>query len=305
MKVAIVGYGKVAREQHVPAIAGTPGIDLVAIASPHGGMDCIPWFPTLEALLGSDTDFDAVALCTPPQVRRHQAALALEAGRHVLLEKPPGTTVSEIVGLSELARRTRLTMFAPWASRFTNAVEQTRALVVMNGAISIDITWRENVRVRHAGQEWIWQPGGLGVFDAGVSAFAILTEIVPEKLFVTAAELSIPSNCDTPIAATVALTGHSGIDVTASFDFHPTREEVWDIEIHSEAGTVTLSHSGSLLTMDGRILADGKVRKYHEIYRRFLTLAETGASEVDASPLAHVADAFLLGRRTIVEPFED
>ena len=305
MRLAIIGFSQVARDRHLPAIAATPGIDLVAIASPQGGVDGIPWFPSLEALLGSDTEIDAVALCTPPQLRRHQAALALEAGRHVLLEKPPGATVSEIVGLADMARRANLTLFAAWHSRYSKAVEDARELIVTHGATSIEITWRENGRGRHPAHDWIWQPGGLGVFDLGIDALAVLTEIVPEKLFVTGAELSIPSNRQTPVAATLTLTGRSGLDVTAIFDLRQTREEVRDIEVRSGFGVFAASHGGGLLTMGGRILADGKVLEYHGLYRRFLELVRTGASDIDTAPLAHVADAFLLGRRIDVAPFED
>lgn len=305
MRLAIVGDGKAAREKHVPAIADTPGIDLVAVAGPHGGIDGLPWFPSIDALIGSDTEFDAVALCGPPQERRHQATLALESGRHVLLEKPPGVTVSEINGLSDMARRANLTLFTSWHARYAKAVEQARAIIVTHGASSIEITWRENVRARRPDQDWIWQPGGLGVLDLGVSALSVLTEIVPEQLFVTGAELSIPSNRSTPIAATVSLTGQSGLQVSATFDFRQVRDELWEIEVQSDAGIFALSQGGSLLTMGGRILACGPLNKYRGIYSRFLQLVHDGASEVDTTPLAHVADVFLLGRRIIVEPFED
>lgn len=305
MRLAIVGYGKAARDKHIPAVTATPGIDLVAIASPNGGLDGIPWFPTLEALLASDTDFDAVALCTPPQTRHHQAALALEAGLHVLLEKPPGATVSEVTDLSDIARRTNQTLFATWHSRFARGVEHARKLIDTNGAKSIEIAWRENVHVWHPGQDWIWQPGGLGVFELGISAISILTEIVPEKLVVTAAELSIPSNRDKPIAANVSLVGDSGLAVTAIFDFRQKRDEMWEIEVKSDTGIFALSHGGSVLTMDGRILAAGPLHKYRGIYQRFLELVQTGTSDVDTAPLAHVEEAFRVGRRIAVEPFED
>ena len=44
-------------------------------------------------------------------------------------------------------------------------------------------------------------------------------------------------------------------------------------------------------------------RNIARIYRRFVELIANGVSDVDLSPLVHVADAFLLGRRRDVEPF--
>ena len=52
-------------------------------------------------------------------------------------------------------------------------------------------------------------------------------------------------------------------------------------------------------------LVDAAEAEYRGLYRRFVELTATGASDVDLTPLRLVADAFLLGRRQIVEPFED
>jgi D-galactose 1-dehydrogenase len=45
--------------------------------------------------------------------------------------------------------------------------------------------------------------------------------------------------------------------------------------------------------------------EYPALYRRFYELVSGGGSDVDLTPLQLVADAFLLGRRHTVEPFED
>ena len=126
IRLGLVGLGKIARDQHLPAIAATPGIALAGIASRHAGLPDLPSFATLEELLASGTPIDAVALCTPPQGRHALAAQALAAGKHVLLEKPPGATLAEIGPLQEMARERGLTLFATWHSRFAPAVEPLR-----------------------------------------------------------------------------------------------------------------------------------------------------------------------------------
>ena len=105
LRIAIVGFGKIARDQHVGAIAATPGAELVAIASRNASLPELPHFATIEELLSKGPPIDAVALCTPPQVRRAQAFAALEAGKHVMLEKPPGAAVSELDPLIALDRK--------------------------------------------------------------------------------------------------------------------------------------------------------------------------------------------------------
>jgi D-galactose 1-dehydrogenase len=47
----------------------------------------------------------------------------------------------------------------------------------------VNVIWREDVRVWHPGQDWIWQPGGLGVFDPGINALSIITHILPARSF--------------------------------------------------------------------------------------------------------------------------
>ena len=96
LRIAIVGFGKIARDRHVPAIAATEGVELAAVVDPNASHAGVPHYTTLDELLRDGPPVDAVALCTPPQVRRELAAIALAAGRHVLLEKPPGATISEI-----------------------------------------------------------------------------------------------------------------------------------------------------------------------------------------------------------------
>ena len=96
VRLAIVGLGKIARDRHIPAISANEAIELAAIADPNASIDGIAHFATLDELLAAAPDIDAVALCTPPQVRSALAAAALKAGKHVLLEKPPGATVSEL-----------------------------------------------------------------------------------------------------------------------------------------------------------------------------------------------------------------
>lgn len=305
IRLALVGLGKIARDQHLPAIAATPGIELVAIASRNAVLDGVACYASLDELLAEMPDIDAVALCTPPQVRREQAASALEAGKHVLLEKPPGATVSEIAPLVATAERTGKTLFATWHSRFAPAVEPARKFLAEHVIRSVTIEWKEDVRVWHPGQDWIWEPGGLGVFDPGINALSILTRILPRPVFLTKAELHFPANRAAPIAADLEFADVSGLAVRAEFDFRQTGPQTWDIRIETDAGLLTLSSGGAKLFHDGRPLIAEKEAEYPGIYRHFVDLVGRGTSDVDLTPLVHVADAFMLGRRNIVEPFED
>lgn len=305
LRIAIVGFGKIARDQHVGAIAATPGAVLAAVASRNASLPGLPHFATIEELLEKGPEIDAVSLCTPPQVRRAQAAAALAAGKHVMLEKPPGIGVAELDPLVAIATDAKRTLFATWHSRHAPAVEPAREWLTTRRIKSVHIIWKEDVRVWHPGQIWIWEPGGLGVFDPGINALSILTRILPKPVFVTAADLAFPANCQSPIAASLTLTDIDGLPVTAEFDFRQTGPQSWDIVAETDQGRMTLSRGGRIMKVDGQVVADAPDEEYRELYRRFVELAASGERDVDLAPLRLVADAFLLGKRNIVEPFVD
>jgi D-galactose 1-dehydrogenase len=305
LRLAIVGLGKIARDQHIPAIAATDGVTLVAVADPHSSLPDLPHFAALDDLLRGGPPIDAVAVCTPPQVRSRQAAIALAAGKHVLLEKPPGASVAEVDPLITAATHAGKTLLAAWHSRFAAAVEPAREWLASREIRSVHIEWKEDVRVWHPGQGWIFEPGGLGVFDPGINALSILTRILPQPVFVTAAELSFPANREAPIAASLSMTDSAGIPITAEFDFRQTGPQTWDIVVETDGGKLKLSSGGKRLAVDSEVKAEGENREYRALYRRFVELTATGAGDVDLTPLRLVADAFLLGKRRIVEAFED
>ena len=127
--------------------------------------------------------------------------------------------------------------------------------------------------------------GGLGVFDPGINALSILTRILPKPVFVTAAELAFPANCQAPIAANLTLTDISGLPVTAEFDFRQTGPQSWDIVVETDQGRLTLSRGGARMAVDGKVFAEAPDEEYRGLYRRFVALAATGESDVDLTPL--------------------
>ena len=308
LRIAIIGFGRIAQRRHVAAIGATSGLTLVAVADPNAdAADAgVPLFPGLRELLRDGPVIDAVALCTPPQIRTAQAALALAAGKHVLLEKPPGKSICEIAPLLAAAQGSSRTLFTAWHSRFAPAVEPARQLLAGRRIASVSIVWKEDVRVWHPGQAWIFEPGGLGVFDPGINALSILTHILQRPVLVTRADLDVPSNCAAPIAAELELADATGLLITAAFDFRQTGEQSWDIHFETDAGPVLLTRGGACLSDSGKTILDAtKDEEYPMLYRRFVQLAAEGRSDVDLAPFQLVADCFMLGRWRTVEAFED
>ncbi|WP_121062549.1 Gfo/Idh/MocA family protein [Chachezhania antarctica] len=308
--LAIVGVGKIARDQHVPAIADGGQFRLAATVSRSGGIEGVDNYDTLEALMEARPEIGVISFCNPPQVRYDGARAALEAGRHVMLEKPPGASLAEVDDLAAIAEAKGLTLYATWHSRHAESVAAAKAWLADKTVARVRVDWKEDVRVWHPGQKWIWEAGGLGVFDPAINAFSILTEILPVPVHVTGAELRFPANCETPIAAEVQFKG-PGMTMLADLNFLDEGDPFWTITAETDAGTLTLTQGGAVLSIDSAAptdwddVAPGIHGEYPALYARLADLLATNASEVDTRPLTLVADAFMLGRRVTVEAFHE
>jgi D-galactose 1-dehydrogenase len=308
LKIALAGIGKIARDQHVPALKASPDWDLVATFSRHGSVDGVEAFDDFDRMLATRPDIETVSLCMPPVPRFEYAKAAIGAGRHVMLEKPPGATLSECHELKALARKAGVSIYATWHSREAMMVAPTKAWLAGKTLRSLVVTWKEDVRKWHPGQTWIWEAGGLGVFDPGINALSIMTAILPDPVHVASSELLVPENCQTPIAANMVFSHPQGAHISAAFDFRQEGDQLWNIEIETDRGSLVLSEGGAKLSINGEPQSPpdhGKPLQgeYARLYANMAALVRAGSTDMDLSPKTLVADAFLLGRRVAVEPF--
>lgn len=301
MKLALVGIGKIALDQHVPALATSPDFTLAATVSRKGQVPGIEAHTDFAAFLSARPDVPVVSLCMPPAPRYAYAEAALLAGRHVMLEKPPGATLAEVHALQAMAAARGLTLYTTWHSRMAHAVAPARAWLANKSIRRAQITWREDVRKWHPGQDWVFEPGGMGVFDPGINALSILTHILPAPVHLTAARLEFPANRQTPIAAQLTFSG----GVTADFDWRQEGPQTWDITVDTDKGSLALRMGGNVLELDGKPAAGENtiMGEYPALYARMAELVAKGESEVDLAPMTHVADAMTLGQRVTVDPF--
>jgi predicted dehydrogenase len=304
LKLALIGIGKIARDQHIPALAADPRFELVACASRNAHVDGVANFADIETLLAEVKELDAISICTPPQAHFEAALAALRAGKHVMLEKPPAATTRHIALLQAEAARHGSTLFQTWHSRFAAGVDAARDWLRGRTLTGGTITWKEDVHHWHPGQQWIFDAGGLGVFDPGINALSVLTEVLSDEVVVHESVLEFPENQQAPIAARLGLRTESGVMVEAVFDFRQKGEQTWDIELVTTTGRLRLSRGGGALEIDGQPLGSDEALagEYPRLYSRFADLCAAGQSEVDWRPFQLVADAFLVGERRIVAP---
>lgn len=304
IRFGLVGYGKIAQDEHVPAIASQRGAELIAVADPHQAADGVPGYVTIDQMLAAHPEVNAVALCQPPGPRFEAARTALLAGKHVLLEKPPCATLSEVELLKGIAAKTGSTLFASWHSRYSPQVEEARAWCATRTISAISIEWKEDVRRWHPDQEWIWEPQGYGVFDPGMNALSIVTAILPNSLRVFDAHLAFPADKFAPIAAEFMMLGANDLPVDALFDWRQTGPQIWNITFRAGDDTFKFHQAAEETPAVASLGRQSSLTpEYEALYRRFLELIAQGTSDVDVEPLRLVADACLIGRRTVVEPF--
>jgi predicted dehydrogenase len=302
IRIGIIGFGKIAVDQHVPAIAGNDRFELVATSS-RSGQGVARTFTDWRDLIRNVDGLEAVAITTPPEPRYDIARECLLAGLHCLLEKPPTAGTAEIADLDCLAQARQRTLFTTWHAQHHPAVDAAAQALAGKRIKSMTIQWHEDVKKWHPGQQWIWEPGGFGVFDPGINAFSIATKIFPGGLLVRSAELRVPANAQTPIAVDVVFSSpEADGPLTASLDWRRSEGEEWTITVEAADSTrVRLEAGGSKLIVNGDARDDDGAGEYPDIYRTFVDLIDTRKSLVDVAPLRLVADCLLLGRRTQVE----
>lgn len=302
IRTAIIGFGKIAEDQHVPAIHGNSRFAVAGSVS-RQGKGPAPNFTSAEELLAAVPDFEAAAITTPPGPRFDIARLCIERGLHLLLEKPPCATLGEVEELRRLAAAKGTTLFTTWHAQHNGGVAAAKKLLAGQRLRSMKITWHEDVHKWHPGQQWVFDAGGFGVFDPGINAFSVATAILPAPLFVREGTLFFPANAHTPIAAELAFTSPaSDGPLSASLDWRKTDGEEWTVEIETAEGAqLKLLDGGARLQLNGDEVAASNVGEYPDLYATFADLIDRRESLVDVEPLRLVADSLLVSKRKQVE----
>jgi len=125
IRVAVVGAGILGR-RHARVFAEIDGAQLVAVAdhslerataaaSPAGAQA----FTSIEAAL-ENVDCDVVSVATPDHLHLQPALIALEAGKHVLVEKPLATSVADAHALIAAAEQRRLVLQVNYSQRWVS-----------------------------------------------------------------------------------------------------------------------------------------------------------------------------------------
>jgi predicted dehydrogenase len=135
IRVGVIGTGAISQIVHVPIFAEREDVDLVAVAdadehkaealSKRFG---VPHVTTADAMMRRD-DLEAVVICTPNHLHEEMAVAALEAGKHVFVERPLATTSQGAQRVIDAAERVGGILVVGMPHRFRPGVAALRNFI--------------------------------------------------------------------------------------------------------------------------------------------------------------------------------
>src|SRR5262245_50151984 len=140
VRIAIIGAGAVADYHHVPGIGLDPRAQLVAACDPNEALlqkRLANWgishTTTDYRQIAADPAIDAVIICTPNDTHLPITLACLEAGKHVMCEKPLGLGFAEAARMLRAARERNLRHMTAFTYRFAPSMKYLRHLVYSGG----------------------------------------------------------------------------------------------------------------------------------------------------------------------------
>lgn len=261
INVGVIGAGRIAQVAHLPVMAKARGVRLVAICDRSGTLAGavgerygVPGLDQVAELL--ELDIDAVLIAAPDRSHLPLGRQALDAGKHVLMEKPLATTSTEARQLAELAAARGLRLQTGNMKRHDPALEFARANIGRVGRILSLQTWyRVMASSRAAIQRTLFPPllvdETVQAIEAGLKAdaerYRLLTHGAHlfDGLRYLAGDLDWIAAHRSTIAGDLAWHGTSSIAESgglASFELTTNVHGEWSegTDVHGELGTIRI-----------------------------------------------------------------
>ena len=172
VKVGVIGMGRFG-ELHAATYKKIDTVELTSISSrkpEHVNemaqkYDAKPYTDYRELL--KDPNVDAVSISVPPGVQREIAVRAMQAGKHVLMEKPIAITLEDADAIAKSARETGVVAMVGYVERFNPSLRRTKALI-QNGKIG-DVYKVSSRRASRFGvkPDWVFSQVGMMIHNVG------------------------------------------------------------------------------------------------------------------------------------------
>jgi predicted dehydrogenase len=146
VRMGLIGCGRIAQVAHLPAMAKSALVELIAVSDPSPGLLAavsgrygVTGCPRTEDLLA--LDLEAVLIAAPDRFHARLGRQALEAGRHVLIEKPAAVTSAEAAELRELADKLGRKVQVGAMRRHDPGIQYARAALAELGSVHSAAFW--------------------------------------------------------------------------------------------------------------------------------------------------------------------
>ncbi len=139
VRFAVVGSGHIGK-RHAEMISRDKESELVALVDIRSMKECdaehfnVPFFNSIEDLLSENLDIDVVNICTPNGLHAEQSIKALEAGKHVVCEKPMGLSKEKCEQVIFKALQVSKQVFCVMQNRYSPPSEWLKS-IVENGTL--------------------------------------------------------------------------------------------------------------------------------------------------------------------------
>lgn len=305
MRVIQVGLGGFG-QSWVKVAQATPGIELVAAVDPSPAarnravgalsLDAAMLFADLNQALAT-VAADAVLVITPPETHHAVATTALQAGKHVLLEKPLATTIADARDLIQTADTVNRTLMVSQNYRYrpgTVAARQAVAAGLLGDLTAVRVRCLRDTRHLWPADNFRYAMRHPFVLDMSIHHADLLRAITGQEVAAIYAQgwrvPDSPYQHDPAVAATMTLSG--GATVLYEGDWATRAPETsWngEWELIGERGRLTWTGSAT------DVMASTLVLQLHGEEPRELPLPELALTDRAAS-LALFAEAVLTGR---------
>jgi predicted dehydrogenase len=267
LRVGVVGAGMIAG-CHVRAYTATPGVEVVAVADPRpakaeqlAGTVGAAALTDVEEVLARDVDI--VSVCTPPHTHADLAVRAVEAGRHVLCEKPLAASLADCRRIVAAAAGTDKVVMVGQVSRFEPDHRAAKDLV--DGGYVGDVAMMvHSITTSLPGWSeggWLADPRQSGgpLLDLAVHSFDYLAWLAgSEAVRVHAVAADSPVGPATYAVATVRYASGALGQVEASWAHPDARGFRLAVEVTGTEGRISWSGDGiiggSMHQSDGQVV---------------------------------------------------
>ena len=247
--VGIVGCGRIAVLRHFPALAGVRDARVVAVADADPGRleSVAERFGVARRCLDplelvADPVVDVVAVCVPAESHAGVAIAALEAGKHVLVEKPLCLALDDADRLARAAEQSAGTVMVAFNLRWHRLARKAREVVrsgVLGKIDAVRTVWSSSFDHRSDVGTWRRErrSGGGVLLEIGPHHFDLVRFLLEDEL-VEVAAFSRSGPWEDEAAVVTARTA-GGVLVSAVLSQRSVNDN--ELEIFGTAGRLRLS----------------------------------------------------------------